>query len=111
MIAVVGGSVVPCAPYATFGSEELSTVTTQTLGRGNACLMANHGMIAVETSLSMALKVASEVELLAEQYWRALQVGEPYVLDDAQMAKVMDRFRTYGQQKSRAESWSRGRGG
>ncbi len=101
MIAVTGSSVVRCAPYATFGSEELSKVTVETLGSHNACLMANHGMIALGASLTEALKVASEVELLAEQYWRALQVGQPHVLDDTEMGRVMEKFRTYGQQKRR----------
>jgi L-fuculose-phosphate aldolase len=63
--------------------------------------MANHGMVGVGASLAAALKVASEVELLAEQYWRALQIGEPYVLDDAEMLKVMEKFQHYGQQKRR----------
>ncbi len=101
MIAVTGGSVVRCAPYATFGSEELSRVTVETLGDGNACLMANHGMVAIGDSLRAALKVASEVELLAEQYWRALQVGTPFVLDDAEMARVMEKFQGYGQPRRR----------
>ena len=99
MIAVTGSSIVRCAPYATFGSEELSKVTVETLGNDNACLMANHGMVAVGANLAAALKVASEVELLAEQYWRALQVGQPHVLDDAEIARVMESYRTYGQQR------------
>jgi L-fuculose-phosphate aldolase len=91
--------VVRCAPYATFGTEELSKVTVETLGNDNACLMANHGMVAVGASLAAALKVASEVELVAEQYWRALQVGQPHVLDEAEIARVMESYRTYGQQR------------
>jgi len=101
MIAVTGCDLIPCAPYATFGSEELSRATVETLGNCNACLMANHGMVAVGDSLRAALKVASEVELLAEQYWRALQVGAPHVLDDAEMARVKERFQSYGQQQPR----------
>jgi len=101
MISVTGSSTVRCAPYATFGSEELSQATVETLGTDNACLMANHGMVAVGASLDAALKVASNVELLAELYLRALQVGQPHVLDDAEMARVIERFRTYGQQRQR----------
>ena len=99
MIAVTGSSIVRCAPYATFGTEELSKVTVETLGNDNACLMANHGMVAVGANLAAALKVASEVELLAEEYWRALQVGQPHVLDDAEIARVMESYRTYGHQR------------
>lgn len=104
MIALTGKRAVPCAPYATFGSEELSRTTVETLADGNACLMANHGMVAVGDSLGSALKVASEVELLAELYWRALQVGEPHVLDGAEMERVIARFETYGQPARRFPS-------
>jgi L-fuculose-phosphate aldolase len=100
MIAVAGGSTVRCAGYATFGSEELSRLTLAALDGRKACLMANHGLIAFGRSLADALKVAAEVENLAAQYWRALQVGTPVVLDDAEMARVIEKFKNYGQQKS-----------
>src|SRR6266852_3031809 len=102
MIAVTGSSIVRCAPYATFGSDELTKATVETLGSDNACLMANHGMVAVGASLAAALKVASEVELLAEQYWRAIQVGEPHVLDDSEIERVIEKFRSYGQSRRTA---------
>lgn len=101
MIAVAETDEVRCAPYATFGTAELSRVTIETLGTANACLMANHGMLAVGASLSKALKTAAEIETVAEQYWRALQVGAPHVLPAEEMARVRERFRTYGQQPSR----------
>jgi len=37
------------------------------------------------------------VEALAEQYWRILQVGEPTLLDDAEMDGVLEKFKVYGQ--------------
>jgi L-fuculose-phosphate aldolase len=98
MIAVAGGRDVRCAPYATFGTPELSAFAVEALRDRKACLLANHGMISVGSSLTDAFKVAREVETLAAQYWRALQVGEPYVLDDAEMDRVLEKFRTYGHQ-------------
>lgn len=98
MIAAAGGKDVRCAPYATFGTEELSRHVLAALDGRLACLMANHGMVAVGRSLDKALKVGLEVENLAAQYWRALQVGEPFILDDAEMARIIEKFRTYGQQ-------------
>jgi L-fuculose-phosphate aldolase len=65
-----------------------------------ACLLANHGMIAVGASLAQALALAVEVETLAEMYWRALQIGEPVVLSDGEMDVVLEKFRTYGQPQS-----------
>lgn len=101
MIAVTGSSMVRCAEYATFGTKELSDNALAALGGSNACLLANHGMVSVGETLEQALKVAFEVEILAEQYWRALQIGEPQVLDDAEIRRVMEKFRTYGQQRPR----------
>ena len=60
-------------------------------------MLANHGLIAVGNSLAAALALAVEVEALAEAYWRALQVGTPNLLSDAEMEIVLDKFRTYGQ--------------
>lgn len=97
MIAVAGGNDIRCAPYATFGTQELSDHALRALEGRKACLLANHGMIAASSSLAQALALAVEVEALAEQYWRALQIGEPNLLADAEMAHVLEKFRTYGQ--------------
>jgi L-fuculose-phosphate aldolase len=97
MIAVGGGSDIRCAPYATFGTQELSEHAVRALEGRKACLLANHGMIAIGGSLAAALALAIEVEALAEQYWRALQIGEPNLLPEAEMAVVLEKFRTYGQ--------------
>ncbi len=102
MIAVTGESVVRCAPYATYGTEELSKLTVDTLGASRACLMANHGLLAAGGDLETALKVAADIETLAEIYWRSLQGGgAPHVLDDAEMKRVLEKFKTYGQTAKR----------
>jgi len=97
MIAVAGGNDIRCAAYATFGTQQLSDHALRALEGRNACLLANHGMIAVGTSLTAALALAVEVEALAEQYWRALQIGTPNLLSEAEMEVVLEKFRTYGQ--------------
>ena len=97
MIAVAGGNDIRCAPYATFGTQELSDRALGALDGRNACLLANHGMIALGATLADALALAVEVEALAEQYWRALQIGEPNLLPDAEMTRVLEKFKTYGQ--------------
>ena len=97
MVAIAGGNDIRCAPYATFGTQQLSDHAVAALEGRKACLLANHGMIAVGGSLAAALALAAEVETLAEMYWRALQIGEPVLLDDAEMAVVLEKFRGYGQ--------------
>lgn len=99
MIAVAGGDTIRCAPYALFGSQALSDAALSALQDRKACLLANHGMIAVGRDLDQALSVAVEVETLCEQYWRALQAGEPKLLSVEQMTEVMEQFKGYGSWK------------
>jgi L-fuculose-phosphate aldolase len=97
MIAVAGGKDIRCAAYATFGTQQLSDHALRALEDRKACLLGNHGMIAVGASMTAALALAVEVEALAEQYWRALQIGTPNLLSEAEMEVVLEKFRSYGQ--------------
>lgn len=98
MIAAAGGSTIRCAPYALFGTQALSDHALAALRDRRACLLANHGMIAAGRDLDRALALCVEVESLCEQYWRARQIGEPRHLSAAEMAEVMEKFKTYGPQ-------------
>lgn len=104
MIAVAGGRTVRCAPYAIFGSQELSDLAIEALRNRNACLLANHGMIVAAPNLKKALAIAHEVEMLCEQYLTALQVGEPHILSDEEMDAVIEKFKTYGKQDAKTEA-------
>jgi len=95
MVAVAGGESIRCAPYATFGTAELADSAVEALLGRSACLLANHGMVALGASPKAALDLATEVETLAELYWRALQVGEPTLLTAEEMAQALERFRDY----------------
>ncbi|MBZ0133610.1 MAG: class II aldolase/adducin family protein [Rhodocyclaceae bacterium] len=98
MIARFGGATVRCAAYATFGTQALSDAALTALDGRCACLLANHGMLVFGRDLRQALDLAIEFESLCEQYWRALQVGQPVLLDATEMEVVLEKFRTYGQQ-------------
>jgi L-fuculose-phosphate aldolase len=97
MIARFGGRDVRCARYATFGEQALSDSVLVALADRCACLMANHGMLVFGRALAQALALAIEFEALCEQYWRTLQIGEPRLLDDEEMARVLAKFGSYGQ--------------
>lgn len=101
MVVLAGADEIPCAEYATFGSAELALNAVTALRGGSACLLANHGMVALGSSLDSALRLATEVETLASQYWHASQIGAPHVLDGAELARVRARFAEYGQKKKR----------
>ena len=97
MVAIAGGRDIPLAPYATFGTKRLARHVAKGLEKRNACLMANHGQIAVGATCTKALDLAGEVEILSEQYWKVLCLGAPIVLDDDEMDEVIARFASYGQ--------------
>ena len=94
MTAVAGGHDIRCAPYATFGTQELSDGVVQALEGRLACLMAQHGQVAVGPTLDKALALAVEVETLARIYLQALALGEPPLLSGEQMEQVRHQFRT-----------------
>lgn len=98
MVARFGGDNVRCARYALFGTQALSDAILEALRDRCACLMSHHGMVVFGADLDAALAFAVELETLCEQYWRALQVGEPSLLDAGQMAEVLQKFSGYGQQ-------------
>lgn len=103
MIAVAGGDSIRCAPYATFGSQQLSTNALKALKNRKACLLANHGMITTGASLDKALALTVEVEALCEQYWRALQIGRPAILSAKEMRTVLRKFENYGQARAKVD--------
>ncbi|WP_304308590.1 class II aldolase/adducin family protein [Pseudacidovorax intermedius] len=96
MLAGFGGDGVPCARYATFGTDALAQSAVDALAGHTACLLANHGMICHAVSIEKAVANAAKLETLARQYWMSAQLGAPVVLDAAEMATVRDRYRSYG---------------
>lgn len=100
MVAAAGGADIPVVPYATFGSEDLARHVAQGLADRRACLMAHHGVVALGETLARALDLAHEVEVLAEQYVKLLSLGAPRLLSDDDMAVVLEKFKTYGQQRT-----------
>jgi L-fuculose-phosphate aldolase len=98
MVAVAGGADIRCAPYHTFGSQALSDAALEALAGRRACLLAHHGVIALGADVGAALALAAEVEDLAIKYCAALALGDLEFLDAEEMARVVEKFRTYGRQ-------------
>ena len=101
MIALAGGDNIRCAPYALFGTQALSDAALEALNDRSACLLANHGMIAVGRNLPHALSIATEVENLCQQYWRTLQTGGPVLLTQQEINDAIEQFKGYGQWKQK----------
>jgi len=97
--------VIPCAPYQTFGTVELAEAAAKTCGNSNAVLLGNHGLVVCGTSLKSAYSLACNCEYIAELQYRAMCIGTPHVLSDADMAVVMEKFKTYGQQPGKKSGY------
>jgi L-fuculose-phosphate aldolase len=104
MIAAAGGPTIRCAPYAPYGSQELSDAALVALEGRAGCLLANHGMIAAGTGLTKALWLAVEMEALCRQYAVALQVGTPVILSDDEIWRTVERFKSYGPRETTSNS-------
>jgi L-fuculose-phosphate aldolase len=96
MIAAFGGTDVRCAPYATFGTEELAAHALRALEGRNACLLANHGMIVCGPTLKRAMWLAVELETIARQYYHSLLIGGPVLLSEADIAATAAKLQNYG---------------
>ena len=96
MVAIAGSDHVPCVPYHLFGSEALSKAVAGAMLQVDACLLANHGLVAGGKTLGQAMKVLQEIESLCEVYLKALAAGEPALLSREQMAEVIEKFQSYG---------------
>lgn len=102
VVADAGDVLVPCAEYQTYGTMELAKAATDAMGASDAVLLANHGMIAVGKSLKSAYGLAAGMEYCAEVYYRALCTNKtPHILPDDEMRRVIEKFKGYGQTKTK----------
>ena len=96
MIAAAGGPTIRCGGYATYGTAALSDEALKALEGRACCLLANHGMIATGPTLEKAKWLAVELETIAKQYYHTLSIGGPVLLSDAEIERVIEKFKTYG---------------
>ena len=99
MTGVAGGTTIRCARYATFGTQALSDAAIEALQDRLACLLGQHGQISLGKTPAAALALAIEVETLSRLYVQALTLGEPPILDEEEMARVIQQMKnmSYGQ--------------
>ncbi|WP_323379193.1 class II aldolase/adducin family protein [Streptomyces durbertensis] len=95
--AALGGPV-RVAPYACFGSPELARATVAALRDRAACLLANHGTVALGADLDQALERTAQLEWMCRVWLAARSVPglTPGVLGSAELAEAAERFRGYG---------------
>ncbi|MEW8972947.1 MAG: class II aldolase/adducin family protein [Tissierellaceae bacterium] len=101
LVAISGGKNVRCADYATFGTKELAENAFKSMEDRMAVFLANHGLLVGGKDLPNAFNKVEEIEFCAEIYYRAKSIGEPIVLPDGEMKKMLGLFKSYGQVKQK----------
>ncbi len=97
MVLLAGGPDIRCAAHATFGTAALAANALAALAGRRACLLANHGLLAIGASLPAAEALAMEVENLARQYLALRAAGlEPALLTPAELDEAQAQFAGYG---------------
>ena len=85
--------------YALPGSPEMAQNAIEAIGKeGSACLLANHGAVAVGKDMDTAFKVCTVLEMTAQIYYMARSIGKPMPID-AEKITFMKEFvsKSYGQ--------------
>jgi L-fuculose-phosphate aldolase len=103
MVAAAGGPDIRVAPYATYGTEELSDLALKAMEGRTCCLLRNHGVIATGTDVRRALWLAAEIETLARQYYLSLALDSAQILPDAEITRVIEKFKNYGPRQKPAK--------
>ncbi len=103
-LVAYAGPDVRCADYATYGTVELARNAFEAMKDRQACLLANHGLLAGGADLEEAFNVTEEIEFCCELYCRAKAVGEPVILDQDEMVRMIERFKDYGKRAETHES-------
>ncbi|MFW6266476.1 MAG: L-fuculose-phosphate aldolase [Halanaerobiales bacterium] len=97
-LVAFAGKKVPCADYATYGTEKLAENAYSAMqDEYNATLLANHGLLAVGNNMATAFATAEEIEFCAEVLYRTKAIGDPVVLPEEEMELMMEKFKSYGQ--------------
>jgi len=104
MVAAAGGPDIRVAPYATYGTEELSDLALKAMEGRTCCLLRNHGVIATGADVRRALWLAVEIETLARQYYLSLALDNAQILPDAEITRVIEKFKNYGPRQKPAKT-------
>ncbi len=98
VVASAGGNSIRCAKYETFGTAELGDAILVAMKDRRGCLLAHHGSVAGGVNLGKAMALAVTIEEMAALYLACLPLGTPPTLSDEEMVRVLEKFKTYGQQ-------------
>lgn len=90
MVPFLGGSV-PVAEFALPGTASVGEEAVKVLKEREACLMSNHGVLAIGTTIEQAHIRAVYVEDAAKIYSLALSNGEAHAVPDEYVRVMLER--------------------
>lgn len=103
-LVAYSGLDVRCAEYASFGTTELAERTFDAMNERFAVLMANHGLLTGSKDILNAFNIAEQIEYCAAVYVKARAIGDPVILDQKEMEKMIVKFSSsYGQKTAKNE--------
>lgn len=102
-LVALAGPDVRCAKYATYGSVELARNAFEGMKDRNAVLLANHGIIVGAADLASAFYITEEIEFCCGLYYRARCIGNPVILPEDEMLRMIERFKDYGKRPEEHE--------
>ena len=94
------GGEIPCTPYVGNQADQIGRAILDARTRAPAVLVKNHGVFTFGPTPEAALKAAVMAEDAARTAYLTLNLGEPQILSDEQIAPWWDRYHgRYGQDK------------
>ena len=102
-LVAFGGTDIRCAEYATYGTVQLAKNAFAAMKDRNAVLLANHGLLAGGKNLAQAFSITEEIEFCCELYYRTKSVGDPVILPEDEMVRMIERFKNYGKRVEQHE--------
>ena len=103
-LVAFAGPDVRCAPYATYGTVALARNAFEFMRDRKAVLLQNHGLLAGGANLAEAFSVTEEIEFCCELYYRTRSIGDPILLPEEEMHRMIERFKSYGKQTEEHEA-------
>lgn len=85
------GAPIPVTPWACPGTSKAGEVAVEIFGNRSSLkviLLRSHGLVAIGASVENAFETAYKAEVGLGAYHRALQVGKPKPITDAQIAEI-----------------------
>ncbi len=98
-LVALAGPDIRCAPYRSFGTEDLAEIAYEYMKDRYCVLLANHGLLAGSKNIADTFNIALIMEECCQTYYLASLAGGANILSSEEMKEMMARFKTYGQIK------------